>query len=132
VLSWTPEALEATMLEAMTDVLATDQDEASAAMVAERAAEMAGDYTLTLDAGGYEIRRADLADPYCAGSYYLRDGVVRLGAERGESCPPHTVFEASYRLDGDTLHLGEEDFTGPWWHRLTWTSRPLVRTTTAR
>ncbi|SOC53571.1 BTAD domain-containing putative transcriptional regulator [Ornithinimicrobium cerasi] len=125
-LSWSPEELQRTFEEGMEEELSVSREPAAAEEVVARAEELAGELTITFEDGVYEVLRQGANEPVCAGSYSLRDGVLSLGAERGR-CSPYTFFEASYRLDGDRLHLGEESFVGPWWERLTWTTRPLER-----
>lgn len=126
-LSWTQEELQRAMDKGMSQELDVELDEASAEELSFWADDLAGDYTVTFDAGRYEILRAGQAEPMCAGSYVLGEEVLTLGAERGDGCSPYTLFEAPFRLEGDRLHLDSEGFVGPWWQRLTWTTRPLER-----
>ena len=114
-------------MDAMGQTLAVEQDEVAAGEVLARAEEMAGDYTLTLDGPRYELRRDDQEEPDCVGSVEVDDGVLRLGAERGARCTAYTLLVAPFRLEEDRLHLDAEGFVGPWWRRLTWTTRPLER-----
>lgn len=115
------------MRAGMTEAVGVELDEATIDELGLVAEDMAGDLTLTFDAGRYEILRDGEAEPLCVGSYTLQGATIRLGAERGSWCEPYTLFEASYHLAGDRLHLGEDGLTGPWWEEYTWTSRPLVR-----
>jgi DNA-binding SARP family transcriptional activator/WD40 repeat protein len=126
-LSWTAEDLHGAYVDGVGQALAVGKDDRAAAEVLARAEEMAGDYTLTFTGVRYELSRSGAVEPDCVGSVSVRDGILRLTAERGSVCSPYTLFEASYRLDGDQLHLSSDGFVGPWWERLAWTSRPLER-----
>ncbi|MFC5041030.1 WD40 repeat domain-containing protein [Ornithinimicrobium kibberense] len=126
-LSWKTQELQEAFVDAMGQTLAVEQDEVAAGEVLARAEEMAGDYTLTLDGPRYELRRDDQEEPDCVGSVEVDDGVLRLGAERGARCTAYTLLVAPFRLEEDRLHLDAEGFVGPWWRRLTWTTRPLER-----
>ena len=126
-LSWTVEDLHGAYVEDVGQAMAVEQDGQAAAEVLARAEEMAGDYTLTLDGPRYELRREGQEEPDCVGSVQVDDGVLRLGAERGARCTAYTLLEAPFRLEGGRLHLDPDGFVGPWWQRLTWTTRPLER-----
>ncbi|MCE0487258.1 nSTAND1 domain-containing NTPase [Ornithinimicrobium sediminis] len=126
-LSWAVEDLHGAYVDGVGQALAVGKDDWAAEEVLARAEEMAGDYTLTFTGVRYELSRSGAVEPDCVGSLSVRDDILRLTAERGSVCSPYTLFEASYRLDGDQLHLSPDGFVGPWWERLTWTSRPLER-----
>ncbi|MGD8202320.1 BTAD domain-containing putative transcriptional regulator [Ornithinimicrobium sp. W1679] len=126
-LSWTTEELQGAFVDGVGSTLAVDQDEVAAEEVLARAEEMAGDYTLTLEGPRYELRRDGQVEPDCVGSVEVDDAVLRLGAERGARCAAYTLLEAPFRLEEDRLHLQADGFVGPWWERLTWTTRPLER-----
>jgi hypothetical protein len=90
------------------------------------AGELAGTYTVTFGDGRFDIVNDGMADPYCVGSYAVRDGRAWLRPERG-FCYPIKLFDAAFAIDEGQLRFDPDTFRGEWPNMILFATRPLER-----
>jgi DNA-binding SARP family transcriptional activator/WD40 repeat protein/energy-coupling factor transporter ATP-binding protein EcfA2 len=127
---WTPEELEAAMVQHYEEAFDTVLDDRSRTEVAGLATTLGTEYVLELDASSYVITGGEHAEEFCAGGVTQvedRPGRLMLGADRGTWCLDFHYAEIGWELDGDELRLPREEFRGPASDAMIWTTKALVR-----
>lgn len=87
----------------------------------------AGNHEATFTDGRFEfVRRTDVVEPLCTGSYSIRDDRVWLTAERGTECDGRIkFFDATFTLTDNELRL--DDFRGGFSEEILFGSRQLQK-----
>ena len=65
-------------------------------------------------------------DPFCVGTYSVRDGRAWLRPERGW-CNPIKIFDAAFEVDDEELRFDPDTFRGEVPYLFVFAARPLER-----
>ena len=90
------------------------------------ATEFAGTYTVTFADGRFDIANDRRDDPFCVGTYSVRDGRAWLRPERGW-CNPIKIFDAAFEVDDEELRFDPDTFRGERAVSDPFATRPLER-----
>jgi WD40 repeat protein len=91
------------------------------------ATDLAGRYTVTLAAGRFDILNDRHDEPYCIGTYEVRDDRIWMRSERGGDCYPIKLFDATFDVSDDALRFDPTDFRGSGPNLMIFAARPLER-----
>jgi DNA-binding SARP family transcriptional activator/WD40 repeat protein/energy-coupling factor transporter ATP-binding protein EcfA2 len=123
---WTHDDLVATIVDYIRSITDEALSPGVTGFAGDLATELAGTYTVTFADGRFDIINDRMEDPFCIGSYFVRDGRAWLRPERGWSYPVK-IFDAAFEVDDEELRFDPYTFRGEGPYLLLFAARPLER-----
>ena len=123
---WTHDDLLATMIDFAGRITDEELSPEFIGGVGDLATELAGRYTVTFADGRFDIVNDRRDDPFCVGTYSIRDGRAWLRPERGW-CNPIKIFDAAFEVDDEELRFDADTFRGEAPYLWVFAARPLER-----
>jgi hypothetical protein len=127
-ISWTRDEIVELATDWMTDQSGTTPGPDFDVLIAGLASDLAGRYTVTFADGRFDIVNDRYEEPYCIGTYVVREQRIWLRSERGGICYPIKLFDATFDVSDEGLSFDLPDFRGsPPNSMIFAASRPLER-----